>query len=232
MQKIIKLRWNIFSLVLLAILGSIKYQAAAQSRSGATNPARQPADDKKRLTTTWLVLRHAEREGEADQLSVAGVERAQVLQQLGQIFNVDAIYSTNTARTRNTVGPLATARKIEIQTYAEPSPQWLAEIQSRHPGGVVMIVGHSNTAGLIAGKLAGRKPFTIDHDEYDSLFIITTEHPVSDKNSDDVQSNSIQNSSVPNSSPKVVRLKYGSPSVGAPFARQDQMGRIQDPVRD
>jgi phosphohistidine phosphatase SixA len=215
--------WTCFTGIVFFMFSGMTLQASAQSPLTGTSLTGQKALDSKSSSTTWLVVRHAEREGDADELSAAGIERAELLQPLGQILNVVAIYSTDTARTRQTAEPLAKARKIEIQTYAEPSPEWLAEIQSRHKGEVVMIVGHSNTIGVIAGKLAGRKPFPIAHDEYDCLLIVTTNPVASTENSDDSQIDAVVKSSA-----TVVRLKYGQPSTGASSASPIQMGRIKE----
>jgi len=153
-------------------------------------------------TTTWLVIRHAERDGENDALTNAGKDRTEILQQLGSILNVAAIYSTDFARTKGTVQPLADSLGQEIRVYGQATDEWLQEVRAENNGGVVLIVGHSNTAGVIAGKLAGMEPFAIGHDEYDALFVVT--------------SNGVKSS--------VVRLKYGQPSFGAPFASPDKMG--------
>jgi broad specificity phosphatase PhoE len=156
-------------------------------------------------TTTWLVLRHAERDGENDALTDAGMLRAEVLQHLGSVLNVSAVYSTDFVRTRSTVQPLADSLGQQIQLYGQATDDWLKEIREENEGGVVLIVGHSNTAGVIAGKLAGVEPFAIGHDEYDSLFVVTS---AGDESS-------------------VVRLKYGQSSEGAGSASPENMGPIK-----
>ncbi len=122
--------------------------------------------------TTWVIVRHAERQGNQDALSNAGLERAEQLQRLGEILNVSAVYSTDFNRTRNTVTPLCTARGLNMQKYQKVTADWLEETARGNRGGVVLIVGHSNTAGLIAGKLTGKPKVQIGHDDYDNLFII------------------------------------------------------------
>ncbi|MFN3193985.1 MAG: SixA phosphatase family protein [Aureliella sp.] len=153
-------------------------------------------------TTTFIIVRHAEREGNLDKLTAAGEERSRVLSAVGSAFNVRAIYSTDTERTKNTVKPLSLAIETQTQIYGRPSRDWLASIQKKHAGQVVLIVGHSNTTGVIAGLLAETKPFKIDHDEYDALFIV--------QQSD--------------SGTQCTRLRYGSSSEGAQSADVDKMG--------
>ncbi|MEZ6136276.1 MAG: phosphoglycerate mutase family protein [Pirellulaceae bacterium] len=121
---------------------------------------------------TWIVLRHAERDGDHDALSKAGQTRAEQLRQLGEVLNVTAVYTTNYERTKKTVEPLCKALGLTPETYRQTSKEWFQDVRRRHAGGVVLIVGHSNTAGAIAGSLGGVAPFPIEHDEYDNLFIV------------------------------------------------------------
>lgn len=154
------------------------------------------------FSTTFLIVRHAEREGDLDKLTEAGLERAQLLASIGKSLNVEAIYSTDTDRTKGTAQPLASAIDKEIHIYERPSKEWIASLKEKHVGQVVLIVGHSNTAGVIAGLLANKESFEIAHDEYDALFIIET--AFADSN--------------------CVRIKYGPSSAGAPSAARDKMG--------
>lgn len=124
-------------------------------------------------TTTYLVVRHAEREGEEDALSEAGKRRAEQLLSFGQLLHVTAIYSTDYRRTKGTAAPLAEALGIEPQLYKELTPQWLAELRTANRGGVVLIVGHSNTIATIASQLADAPVAEIQSTEYDNLFVIS-----------------------------------------------------------
>ncbi|MEM8734285.1 MAG: histidine phosphatase family protein [Planctomycetota bacterium] len=153
-------------------------------------------------STTLIVVRHAEREGNLDKLTATGKERAQLLRTIGQALNVQAIYSTDTERTKGTVKPLADALEIPIQSYRRLSKRWIVSLKEKHAEQVVMIVGHSNTTGVIAGGLANREPFEIDHDEYDALFIVQ----------------------VSRSDAQCLRLRYGPSSEGAASADADKMG--------
>ena len=158
-------------------------------------------------TTTFLVVRHAERDGNLDKLTKNGEQRSQILASVGRAFNVHVIYSTDTERTKGTAKPLATTSDIKIRSYKKPSNDWIASLKQNHAGQVVLIVGHSNTAGVIAGLLANEKPFEIAYDEYDALFLVQ----------------------VSNSATQSMRLRYGSSSAGAPSADADKMGII-DPA--
>ncbi len=175
-----------------AVCFAVQEQAAAETNASSES-------------TTWLIIRHAERDGENDALTDAGKNRAGVLQQLGAVLNVSAVYSTDFVRTKSTVQPLADLLGQEIQLYEKTTDEWYENVRKENVGGVVLIVGHSNTAGVIAGKFAGVEPFAIGHDEYDSLFVVTSKS---------------NNSSV-------VRLKYGQTSAGAESASPENMGPIK-----
>ncbi len=202
----------------LALIGLVGSPASAQTQQSAIEAQVPPAPVDLRKTTTWLVVRHAEREGEADALSPAGQERAIILQRLGEIFNVDAVYSTAYERTQNTARPLAEARELTIQDYSQTSAEWYAKLREQHAGGVVLIVGHSNTAGVIAGALAKRESELLAHDEYDTLFVVTT-HEASGS-AGEVRQGSAESSAI-------VRIKFGPSSKGAPAAPADKMGPIK-----
>ncbi|WP_417730458.1 phosphoglycerate mutase family protein [Rosistilla oblonga] len=160
--------------------------------------------DPNNATTTFLVVRHAERDGNLDKLTKTGLQRSQILASLGTALNVQAIYSTDTQRTKGTVQPLATAAGTEIRIYETPSEDWIASLAHKHAGEVVLIVGHSNTAGVIAGMLAKGKHLELARDEYDALFIIR-------QSASETQS---------------LRLRYGSSSDGASSADPDKMGTL------
>ncbi len=211
--------WAIFacSFFLMSIGGA--QPVLAQTAPNSPTPA--AVQSTRSTPTTWLVLRHAERERDADRLSLAGLERAADLKQLGEILNVAVIYSTDTERTRGTVELLAQARGIKVQMYAETSTAWFDEIRSQNDGKVVLIVGHANTAGVIAGQLAETLPLPIAHDEYDSLFVVTTESANSDSQpADGVAPNG---GSARTASNCVVRLKYGRSAAKLPATKSDPL---------
>src|ERR1044071_4322900 len=89
--------------------------------------------------TTFILVRHAEKESVANDpgLSPAGQERAKRLVAILEKQNIDAIYSTNFNRTKNTVKPLADAKGLQITTYdKQPDVTGMK--------GTVVICGHSN----------------------------------------------------------------------------------------
>lgn len=169
-----------------------------------TMTLRGQVEPSSKQTTTFLVVRHAERAGNLDQLTPEGEQRSQVLAAIGSALRVQAIYSTNTKRTKGTAQPLATLAGSEIEIYGRLSKAWLESLKERHAGQCVLVVGHSNTAGVIAGLLAGEKPFTIDHDEYDSLFVVQ----------------------ISGEKTQCLRLRYGATTNGSASADPDKMGKL------
>ncbi|MEM7474727.1 MAG: phosphoglycerate mutase family protein [Planctomycetota bacterium] len=155
-------------------------------------------------STTFLVVRHAERDGDLDKLTKTGLQRAKILASLGSGLKVQAIYSTDTKRTKGTAEMLAKSIDSDIELYRRPTSEWLTSLKKKHAGQVVLIVGHSNTTGVIAGMLANEKPFKIEHDEYDALFVVQ----------------------ISGASSQCLRLQYGNSSKGASSADPDKMGEI------
>jgi len=97
-------------------------------------------------TTTVLLTRHADRDGESDELNARGLERAQTLVQIGREMGVTAIYSPNSGRNIETVRPLSEALGIPItrtpQVTLFVAQSVAREILDKHAGGVVVFVGN------------------------------------------------------------------------------------------
>lgn len=121
---------------------------------------------------TWLIVRHADRDGSNDVLTADGHERAKQLATLTKVLRVSAVYSTDLRRTRDTAQPTADALQLPIQTYQQPSTDWLNQVRNANPAGVVLVVAHSNTVGIIVSELTGAEPFEIAHDQFDLLYIV------------------------------------------------------------
>jgi broad specificity phosphatase PhoE len=127
--------------------------------------------------TTFILVRHAEKstEGGSDpELKPEGVKRAESFAALFTKASVDAIYSTNYKRTRNTVTPLANAKGLTVNTYSSMKAADLEGLLSKHAGGTVVIAGHSNTIPEIANALVGEKKFEqFTDDDYGNILVFT-----------------------------------------------------------
>lgn len=130
--------------------------------------------------TTFILVRHAEKETAAagdqmmskdPQLSKEGQARAQSLVKLLEKQKIDAVYSTNFLRTKNTVTPVAESKGLTVQTYESLK---LEELVSKHKGGTVLICGHSNTIPGFANTLLANKQFAnYDDSDYGNVLIVT-----------------------------------------------------------
>jgi hypothetical protein len=103
------------------------------------------------LVTTFIIIRHAERDPGADPPLIAeGFARAETLKNILAENGVTAIYATDLLRNRQTVAPIAEelgltptlinpARYVDtVQTAAEVVSQMLTE----NPGGTILFCGN------------------------------------------------------------------------------------------
>lgn len=165
-----------FATQLLSKLAFLFALVGASSGFGAQT---QPAAG---ASTTVIVVRHAEKATDDPRdpsLSPEGERRAQALATALEGAAVSAIYATQYRRTRDTGAPLAEARGLEIEerpvtqaNSAEYAETLRREILSRHAGGTVLVVGHSNTVPLIARTMSGRTVADMTEAEYDHFYMI------------------------------------------------------------
>ncbi len=140
--------------------------------AGIARPQSPPCD---RASTTILVVRHAERPGQADSLSEAGFARAKTLAHVAGRASVKAIYHSDTRRTTLTAEPLAHELGIEPTVYpAKEIEALIARIFAEHEGEAVLVVGHSNTVAMIVAAAGGPQIDDLADNEFDKLFIVTT----------------------------------------------------------
>ncbi|MDH5475402.1 MAG: histidine phosphatase family protein [Cyclobacteriaceae bacterium] len=126
--------------------------------------------------TTIILVRHAEKmvSDSADpDLSPSGIERALRLKQLLINTNIDAIYSTNFLRTKNTVLPLSEALHLEVKLYDPRNREITDVFLSKHEGETILISGHSNTTPQMVNTLINQQKYTsLDEKEYSKIFIV------------------------------------------------------------
>jgi broad specificity phosphatase PhoE len=127
--------------------------------------------------TTVVLVRHAEKaSGDDPPLSAAGRDRAETLRRTLGDAGIDAVFATPPRRTRETAEPLARALGLEIRVvpvgddYAAEQAKLLRALP---PGGVAVVVSHSNTVPAILGALGVPPPPQIPDDVYDDLFVVT-----------------------------------------------------------
>ena len=135
-------------------------------------------------TTTVIVVRHAEKatgQGDDPHLSDAGERRAEALAHALENAGVSAVITTQWRRTAETALP--TAREAGATPEVVPvvwdsihrSAADVAAAVRRHPGEVVLVVGHSNTVPDIVAALGVERPAEICDSEYDRMEIVSME---------------------------------------------------------
>lgn len=129
--------------------------------------------------TTVILVRHAEKAAAPEfdpPLTETGIERAKELSRMLAAVPIDAIYSTDYRRTRDTAAPLAEARGLSTTVLTDTksyAADVAARIRARHAGKVVLVVGHSNTTRTTLRELGVSDAREIPESEYDNLFIVT-----------------------------------------------------------
>jgi len=130
----------------------------------------QNADD---LFTIYLV-RHAEKDlsdatNKNPSLSSCGQQRAESLVNFFQLVSFDAIYSSDYTRTLDTAKPIAQAKNKEVTIY---DPRKLDDFSkmllSKEED--ALVVGHSNTTGVLAGLLSNQKIGPFDESIYNRIY--------------------------------------------------------------
>ncbi|MGJ7918795.1 SixA phosphatase family protein [Massilia sp. LXY-6] len=117
------------------------------------------------------LVRHAEKaaEGKDPDLTPQGQTRAQHIAAMLHRAGITAIFSTPTARTRQTAAPLAQRTGLTVQLYDPRAPRVLVE-KVRALSGAVVVVGHSNTLPELVKLFGGAPGSEILDDEFDRLY--------------------------------------------------------------
>ncbi|MFV1988227.1 MAG: phosphoglycerate mutase family protein [Gemmatimonadota bacterium] len=165
------MRWRALAAVLvLALPGSLPLALPGTlPLPGALPLAAQQQTDR-----IVILARHAEKLGGEDPaLSEAGEERARALAHVLSQWPVDAIYTSQFRRTRDTAAPLAEATGVApLVVDARDMAALLSEI---HEGGhrAILVIGHSNTVPAIARALGAPDVQDIPEEGYDDLLVVT-----------------------------------------------------------
>ena len=145
------------------------------------NLARAQAPDRPGTASLVLLVRHAEKAAEPASdppLTAAGVARAQALAAALRDAGVTAVITTQLRRTRETAQPLAIARGLTPEVVSISRATVPAHVDAavaavrRHPGGVVLVVGHNNSVPAIIAALGGPRLPEICESTYGDLFIL------------------------------------------------------------
>ncbi|MGB5264689.1 MAG: phosphoglycerate mutase family protein [Lutimonas sp.] len=126
--------------------------------------------------TTIILVRHAETfEGGSERmLNEAGKKRALKLKETLQNVHLDAIYSTDLNRTKQTAHPIAISRGLDIKLYDPKNlTEFASDLLKNHVGETILVSGHSNTTPQLVNALIGEKKYEdLDETEFYHLFIL------------------------------------------------------------
>jgi len=127
-----------------------------------------------RAETVVVLVRHGEKMDESPDadLNPAGRSRAQALAAMLKDAGIEAVYSTDYVRTRETARPTAERLSKPIQVYDGDGLEAFAK-DLRTRGGRALVVGHSDTTPDLVKLLGGEPGAPIASDEYDRLYILT-----------------------------------------------------------
>ena len=125
-------------------------------------------------TFTLYLVRHAEKELSSENpkdppLTPCGEQRAASLEVFLSAVPIEAVYSSDYTRTRDTAKPLAEKRKLTTQIYNPKSPQETAAmLLARRQN--ALVVGHSNSTPELVGALIGEKLQEMDESIYNRIY--------------------------------------------------------------
>lgn len=126
---------------------------------------------------TIYLVRHAEKQTMAADprdppLSACGTMRAEALAVMLKDVGLERVYSTPYQRTRMTASPAADSHQLVLETYDPQNLEGFAA-SLRESQQDSLVVGHSNTTGVLAGLLAGEAGEEFGEDEYSRLYQVT-----------------------------------------------------------
>lgn len=124
-------------------------------------------------TFTIYLVRHCEKDLSNNYsdppLTVCGEQRAENLNDFFKDINLDDIYSTDYNRTKRTAQPTARAKKLRVKLYNLDNIEELSSILKKSKKDA-LVVGHSNTTGVLSGLLVGEQIGAFDLDIYNRIY--------------------------------------------------------------
>jgi len=131
------------------------------------------AQENNEIFTIYLV-RHSEKDTSSNNysdppLTQCGEQRSESLSSFLIDVHLDVIYSTDYNRTKNTALPTAQSKGLEIKEYNAEILNDFSKLllESKQDA---LVVGHSNTTGVLAGLLVGEGIGEFDLDIYNRVY--------------------------------------------------------------
>lgn len=123
---------------------------------------------------TLILSRHAEK-SELGGLSKQGIERAKRLAFMLQDIKIDAVYSTDYLRTKQTATPTTKQHQLAIELYSS-NQNLIEDIQAilndKQQAHTLLIIGHSNTIPQLIYALGGDALNDIDETDFSNLYLL------------------------------------------------------------
>ena len=127
---------------------------------------------------TIYLVRHSEKEvsasmyGSDPPLTLCGKKRSESLSNFLKDVPIEVIYSTDYTRTKNTALPTAQSKGLDIQQYEGEALEDFSKLLLRRKQDA-LVVGHSNTTGVLAGLLSGQEIGEFDLHIYDRIYQVS-----------------------------------------------------------
>lgn len=136
------------------------------------------AQESSEIFTIYLV-RHSEKDVTGNHagdppLTECGAERSEHLSTFLSAVPIDAVYSTNYTRTKNTALPTAQSKKIEIQEYNPGELEAVSDLLLEKKEDA-LVVGHSNTTAVLAGILTNQELGSFDESIYNRIYQVVVQ---------------------------------------------------------
>jgi broad specificity phosphatase PhoE len=144
--------------IILIIIGFTTYVGAQQSKE----------------TFTIYLVRHSEKDLTSNNasdppLTECGKLRSEKLNIFLKDVDLDIVYSTDYSRTKNTALPTAKSKGLEVKQYNSQELKDFSDLLIKNKQDA-LVVGHSNTTGVLAGLLVGEKIGSFDETIYNRVY--------------------------------------------------------------
>lgn len=111
-------------------------------------------------------------DGSDPPLTLCGKKRSESLSNFLKDVPIEVIYSTDYTRTKNTALPTAQLKGLNIRQYDGETLEDFSKLLLRRKQDA-LVVGHSNTTGVLAGLLTGQEIGEFDLDIYDRIYQVS-----------------------------------------------------------
>ncbi|MDB3905286.1 histidine phosphatase family protein [Crocinitomicaceae bacterium] len=123
---------------------------------------------------TIYLVRHSEKDVSSNNpadpsLTPCGEKRSESLSSFLSDVPLEVIYSTDYTRTKKTAKPTVLSKELELKIYNEEELVDFSKLLIKRKQDA-LVVGHSNTTGVLAGILVGEEIGEFDLDIYDRIY--------------------------------------------------------------